>query len=113
MKCFLPLTLLLSVLFYSCEKPDSQNNAFELRSKSEVKSVIDNFFIALGSDDSAAMEQILTNDFHMFEHDHRWNIDSLISLMPKTIGRVWEVSELEITQGKELTHVSYYNQLHL
>lgn len=85
---------------------------FESRKKNStqaIKTIADDFFLVLGSADSTKLRDLLTTDFHMFEHDQRWGIDSLLWLMPRTIGRKWEVSELAIDQGAELIHISYYN----
>lgn len=101
--------ILITILFtFACEHSSTQHET-KVYSQQDVKEVIDDFFKALGTGDSTLMGNLLTEDFHMFEHDVRWNEDSLLSLMPFTLGRVWEVSELDINQKDGLVHVSYFN----
>lgn len=108
MKRLSTTVLFLVIIVGSCQQQESSTSK-AVRSEQAIKTIIDDFFVALGSNDSTGLTDLLTNDFHMFEHDQRWNADSLRSLMPKTIGRQWEVSELVINQDKELIHVSYFN----
>ena len=101
------LILILMFVFFACQNASQhQSKAY---TQEEVKTVIDDFFSALSQGDSTLMRSLLTEDFHMFEHDVRWNQDSLLSLMPVTLGRIWEVSELDINQEHGLVHVSYFN----
>lgn len=101
------LLLVFMLSFFACQ------NTSQHRSKAytdeDVKAVIDDFFISLSQGDSTLMKSLLTEGFHMFEHDVRWNEDSLLSLMPRTLGRIWEVSELDVSQENGLVHVSYFN----
>ncbi|OEK04467.1 hypothetical protein [Roseivirga misakiensis] len=109
MKIFRYLALSLILLQLSCEKA-SNSETLEPWADSDIKSVIDDFFTALGNADSTSMRKLVSEDFHMFEHDVKWNVDSLVALMPLTIGRKWEVRELAIAQDNELIHVNYFNQ---
>lgn len=46
----------------------------------------------------------------MFEHDEIWNVDSLLSLMPNTIGRKWSIEDLQVSQSDNLVHIYYFNK---
>ncbi len=87
----------------------STKNKTERPSLSTIESIADDFFIALGTGDTTLMQQILSDNFQMFEHDEIWNVDSLLSLMPNTIGRKWSIEDLEISQSDDLVHIYYFN----
>ncbi|OEK01028.1 hypothetical protein BFP97_05680 [Roseivirga sp. 4D4] len=76
----------------------------------EVNSVALDFFVALGTGDTTLMSSILTEDFEMFEHDVIWNTDSLLSLMPNTLGRKWSILDPVIQSEGSLAHLYYFNQ---
>lgn len=75
-----------------------------------IESVANDFFKALGSGDTTLMMKVLTNDFEMFEHDQVWNTDSLLSLMPNTLGREWSIENPKVSQDGNLIHLYYFNQ---
>jgi len=75
-----------------------------------IESIAHNFFTALGTGDTTLLNKVLSNDFIMFEHDEVWNTDSLLSLMPNTIGREWSIQDLKVSQSGNLAHVYYFNQ---
>lgn len=75
-----------------------------------IESVANDFFKALGSADTTLMMKVLADDFEMFEHDQIWNTDSLLSLMPNTIGREWSIENLKVWQDGDLIHLYYFNQ---
>ena len=93
MKRLSTTVLFLLIVLGACQRQEPPTSK-AVRSEQAIKTIIDDFFLALGSNDSTKLKGLLTDDFHMFEHDQRWNADSLRSLMPKTVGRQWEVSEL-------------------
>ena len=46
----------------------------------------------------------------MYEHDEIWNTDSLLSLMPLTEGRIWEIRDFSLTADGKIAHFNYFNQ---
>ncbi|MFY0594533.1 hypothetical protein [Roseivirga sp.] len=104
------LTLFFILSFTSCNQTKLSENVPVKWEDSEVKSIIDDFFIALGTSDSTKMNSILSNEFYMFEHDELWTSEQLTALMPLTVGREWEVKDLKVKQNGDLIHVSYFNQ---
>ncbi len=75
-----------------------------------IEGIANDFFIALGTGDTTRLNKVLSDDFIMFEHDQTWNTDSLLSLMPNTIGRVWSIQDLKVSQDGDLVHIHYFNQ---
>lgn len=104
---FIPLSCLFLII--SCQKTDTINN-IESISIQNIESTANDFFKALGTGDTTLMKRLLTHDFEMFEHDEIWNTDSLLSLMPNTIGREWSVEDLKISQDGDLVHLYYFNR---
>lgn len=78
--------------------------------KKEAVSFADDFFKALGSGDTLYLQHHLADDFVLYEHDQVWNIDSLLSLMPLTQGRVWEIQKPHFVNNGAIGHLYYYNQ---
>lgn len=105
---YIVLVIILLVAFSSCngKKREATNTSI---SNQEIKKVANDFFIALGTSDTTLLTNLVSDDFYMFEHEQRWTLDSLLSLMPMTIGRVWELKDIDINKNKELVHISYFN----
>lgn len=76
----------------------------------EALSLTNGFFEALSKGDTLYMQNHITADFLMFEHEQVWNMDSLLRLMPLTQGRVWEINEPTFNTSGNLAHLSYFNQ---
>lgn len=70
---------------------------------------MEDFFTALSTADTLLMRQITADDFVMYEHDSIWNTDSLLSLMSRTEGRIWEIQEFYFTANGGIGHFNYYN----
>ncbi|WP_420386777.1 hypothetical protein [Roseivirga sp.] len=101
------LTALLLVLI-SCESKTLEEK--EGISEEQALSTIENFFTALGSADTLLMQQSLTHDFYMFEHDEVWTINELLELMPLTKGRKWSFKEVRFESAGHAGHITYFNQ---
>ncbi|MDX1629322.1 MAG: hypothetical protein R3345_11520 [Fulvivirga sp.] len=70
---------------------------------------MNNFFLSLSEGDTSLMKQVTTDDFILFEHDVIWNTDSLLELMPMTLGRIWEIRDFQHTATGHFAHVHYFN----
>lgn len=101
------LSLFCLVLLFSCQQ--NSESPVQAVAQEDAEAVVNNLFTALATGDTTLMENTLTADFHMFEHELRWNKDSLLSLMPHTLGRIWEISEVKMEQDGDLIHLSYFN----
>ena len=102
------LSSLILLLLLACDVNHTPKNA--AISEKEVTTCIEQFFEALANSDSLLLKQTLSKDFYMFEHDEIWNTDSLLALMPATLGRKWSVNEERITIIDNTGHISYFNQ---
>lgn len=96
-------------LLLACTPKDTSQPTPKISDK-EITSVANDFFVALGTGDSTLMNRLLSQDFKMFEHDVIWNADSLLSLMPNTLGREWSVVDPIIQAEGDLAHLYYFNQ---
>ncbi len=76
----------------------------------QITSIASDFFVALGTGDTTLMRSLLAEDFEMFEHDVIWNTDSLLSLMPNTLGRKWSIVDPVVQTQGSLAHLYYFNQ---
>ncbi|WP_139135199.1 hypothetical protein [Roseivirga sp. 4D4] len=105
------ISILFTTLFLlsACMSVDRQTSSSPI-TDDEVNSVALDFFVALGTGDTTLMSSILTEDFEMFEHDVIWNTDSLLSLMPNTLGRKWSILDPVIQSEGSLAHLYYFNQ---
>ncbi len=102
-------SLIIASTLCACQITSTKNKT-ERPSLSTIEYIADDFFIALGTGDTTLMQQILSDDFQMFEHDEIWNVDSLLSLMPNTIGRKWSIEDLQVSQSDNLVHIYYFNK---
>lgn len=73
-----------------------------------VAATIDTMFLALGSADTALFRQTVTDDFYIFEHA-KWNMDSVMALMPLAVGMRWKRYNTCVTMSGTLAHVTYEN----
>lgn len=76
----------------------------------EATQVVNAFFEALSEGDSLKMRSLLAPEFYMFEHDVIWNEDSLLWLMPRTLGRIWTVHDVTFSTQGDMGHIAYYNE---
>jgi len=106
-----PTSLLLFtfILLAACMPKDNQT-LNESIADDQVTSIASDFFIALGTGDTTLMKSLLTEGFEMFEHDLIWNTDSLLSLMPNTLGRKWSIVDPVVQTEGSLAHLYYFNQ---
>lgn len=109
MKKHILLLSALTIFITSCGKNTSSSRLATISSQ-EIETVANDFFTALGSGDSTLMRRLLTEDFEMYEHDQVWNIDSLLSLMPNTLGRKWSIVDPVIHTEGLTGHIYYFNQ---
>ncbi len=79
-------------------------------SESEAEQLMNNFFTALSTADTTLMNQITSDDFLLYEHDTIWNTDSLLSLMPRTRDRIWQIQDFNFTTDGDIAHFNYYNE---
>ena len=94
------------VLLLSCETPENQSSFTQEKAHEHVN----DFFKALSTGDSTLMSNLLTEDFEMYEHEVLWNQDSLLSLMPLTLDRVWRVDSISFHVDENIAHVYYFNE---
>ncbi|MBO3697084.1 hypothetical protein [Roseivirga sp. E12] len=100
--------LLLSTALFmlpACTAPVEKKISDEM-----VTTIASDFFVALETGDTTLMKSLLTEDFEMFEHDVVWNVDSLLSLMPNTLGRKWSIVDPVIQTEAGIAHIYYFNQ---
>lgn len=102
------LSLLLLLLTLSCTM-STQTSSSQLDKREAIKA-IDNFYLALGSADTLLLQQTLTNDFYMFEHDEVWKTENLLELMTLTIGREWSVNDVHFESDQNNGHITYLNR---
>ena len=93
-----------SIFTTGCNKQNSPISEYE------AKQLMDSFFTALSTADSTMMEQITSDSFYMYEHEKIWNTDSLLSLMSRTKGRIWEIQDFKLVTDGDIAHFSYYNE---
>lgn len=99
------LLSLLIILLINASCTDSQPAI----SPNEAEQTMNNFFTALSTTDSTLIREVTTDDFTLYEHEEIWNRDSLLSLMPYTGGRIWEIKDFKSISEGDLAHVHYYN----
>ena len=96
------------MLLISCKT--KQHNEETSSSQDEAIAIIENFFTALGTADTLLLQNSLTEDFYMYEHDEVWKTDDLLGLMPMTLGRKWSFKDIHFKSGGNLGHITYFNQ---
>lgn len=104
------LTALLIAFISTLNGCSNEETNSSVITKAEAVSVMDDFFTALSTADTSLMISLTHDDMIMYEHVEVWNRDSLLSLMPLTKGRAWEVQELKIESAGNISHVYYFNQ---
>jgi len=78
--------------------------------KDQAHDMVKDFYSALSTGDSTLMNELLSEEFIMYEHEVLWNQDSLLRLMPLTKDRIWRVDEIDYHSDGALTHIYYYNE---
>ena len=100
------IALFLLAFAMGCKSTNSPND-FD---KEQAHDMVKKFYQALSSADSTLMNQVLSDEFIMYEHEVLWNQDSLLSLMAATKGRIWRVDEIEFHVNGNIAHTYYYNE---
>ena len=102
----LSIALFLLAFAMGCKSTNSPSD-FD---KEQAHNMVKNFYRALSLADSTLMDQVLSDEFIMYEHEVLWNQDSLLSLMAATKGRIWRVDEIEFHVNGNIAHTYYYNE---
>lgn len=95
---------LFTLVAFSCT-----SNQKTTMSPESAEQLMADFFTALSTADTLLMRQVTADDFVMYEHDSIWNTDSLLSLMSRTEGRIWEIQDFNFTADGNIGHFNYYN----
>ncbi|MFN1836030.1 hypothetical protein AB2B38_012265 [Balneola sp. MJW-20] len=96
--------LLTIVIGCNSEIPDNP-----VISEADSRQIMTDFFTALSTADTTLMIQLTSDDMIMYEHEQIWTRDSLLALMPATLGRIWEIQDVTVRSEGELSHIHYYN----
>ncbi|MFQ5705610.1 MAG: nuclear transport factor 2 family protein [Gemmatimonadales bacterium] len=97
------LTPTILLMLVSCSPGDRHDR------QQSVENLLNEFFVALGTNDVAKLDSTLAWDFYLFENGTVWNRDSLVNIMPRTKGRSWHVGSLRFQAAGRLVHVTYHN----
>ncbi len=90
-----------------CGSKSEPNKALN---EASASAAVQNFFQALGTGDTLLLQQNISRDFYMFEHEEKWEVNDLLALMPLTKGRVWSFKDIQFEGDKNQGHITYFNQ---